>query len=836
MANETNFIDKFDESAQRVLNNSLQILVEGRHNQLEIEHLLLALLNQPNGVLPQVMERLGVEAVRLEQELQTRLKRLPTQSYSDTGNNGVVNLRLFIAPGLQRLFGIADMVRQYQGQPKINPEHLLLAIVNSPEEPAAQLLGQLGMDQAQVVEVLQDITGRPVMADTETEKQQASALEKYSVNLSKLAREGKLDPIVGREGEISRVLQILSRRTKNNPVLIGAPGVGKTAIAEGLAQKIESHDVPEFLVGKQVYSLDLPGMVAGSKLRGEFEERLKAVIDEVREAQGKVILFLDELHNVVGAGGTAGAMDASQIVKPALARGEMQVLGATTLDEYRKYIEKDAALERRFAPVLVEEPSVADTIEMLRILRPKYEAHHDLTITDEALVAAAELSERYINNRFLPDKAIDLVDEAASKVRLDRFDKPAPLKQKETQLKEKADEMEAAADRQDYEKAAQLKVEYAQLKQEIEAEKSGLPEVKALVDEETIAEIISASTGIPVKRMLDTEMKKLLEMESYLHQRVIGQEEAIVAVSDAIRRARSGLRDPKRPIGSFIFLGPTGVGKTELVKALAEFLFDSEDALTRIDMSEYMEPHSVSRLIGSPPGYVGYDEGGQLTEAVRRRPYQIILFDEIEKAHPEVFNVMLQMLDDGRLTDGQGHTVDFKNTLVIMTSNVGTARIRERALGFSTGAAGESAEEKRNNDRMKDQVMQELRGSFRPEFLNRIDEIIIFSHLTQAEINQIIKLMLKDVEARLASRGITLSLTDEALNLLAREGYDRVYGARPLRRVIQRQLENALSKLLLEGRFHAGDTVVVDLEPGQANQLRFTSVVPAQSLELAKAA
>ena len=835
MANETNFIDKFDENAQRVLNNSLQILVEGRHNQLEIEHLLLALLNQPNGVLPQVMEQLGVETVRLEQELQTRLKRLPTQSYSDTGNGGVVNLRLFIAPGLQRLFGIADMVRQYQGQPKINPEHILLAIVNSPEEPAAQLLGQLGMDQAHVVEVLEAMNGRPVIGVAETESQ-SGALEKYSINLSKLAREGKLDPIIGRDSEISRVLQILSRRTKNNPVLIGAPGVGKTAIAEGLAQKIESHDVPEFLVGKQVYSLDLPGMVAGSKLRGEFEERLKAVIDEVREAQGQVILFLDELHNVVGAGGTAGAMDASQIVKPALARGELQVLGATTLDEYRKYIEKDAALERRFAPVMVDEPSVADTIEMLRILRPKYEAHHNLTITDEALVAAAELSERYINNRFLPDKAIDLVDEAASKVRLDRFDRPAPLKQKEAQLKELAEEMEAAAERQDYEKAAQIKVEYAQLKQEIEAEKSGLPEVKALVDEETIAEIISASTGIPVKRMLDAEMKKLLEMESYLHQRVIGQEEAIVAVSDAIRRARSGLRDPKRPIGSFIFLGPTGVGKTELVKALAEFMFDSEDAMTRIDMSEYMEPHSVSRLIGSPPGYVGYDEGGQLTEAVRRRPYQIILFDEIEKAHPEVFNVMLQMLDDGRLTDGQGHTVDFKNTLVIMTSNVGTARIRERALGFSTGAAGESAEEKRNNDRMKDQVMQELRNSFRPEFLNRIDEIIIFSHLTQTEINQIVKLMLQELETRLSSQAITLSLTDEALSFLAREGFDRVYGARPLRRVIQRQLENSLSKLLLEGRFHAGDTIVVDLEPGQTNRLRFTSVVQAQALELAQAA
>ena len=650
--------------------------------------------------------------------------------------------------------------------------------------------------------------------------QSGNLLEKYTVDLTKMAEDGKLDPIIGRDDEIRRVMQVLSRRTKNNPVLIGEPGVGKTAIAEGLAQRFQSGDVPENLQGRRVLSLDMGGLVAGSKLRGEFEERLKGLMNEVKEAAGQVILFIDELHTVVGAGSSQGGLDASNILKPALARGEFQVIGATTLDEYRKYIEKDAALERRFAPIHVDEPSVADTIEMLRVLRPRYEMHHGLNITDSALTAAAELSERYISGRLLPDKAIDLIDEASAKLRLENFSVKNPYKQMEANIERLAQEMEAAADRQDYEQAARLKYEHASLKREYETLVVEKPAPTApVVDEEAIAELIGKMTGIPVSRMLEGEMKKLLEMESYLHQRVVGQDEAITVLSDAIRRSRSGLRDPNRPIGSFIFLGPTGVGKTELVKALANFLFDSEDAMVRIDMSEYMESHSVSRLIGSPPGYVGYDEGGQLTEAIRRRPYQIVLFDEIEKAHPEVFNVMLQMLDDGRLTDGQGRTVDFKNTVVIMTSNVGTARIRERALGFSTGRAAE--ETRRENDTMKTQVMQELKQSFRPEFLNRIDEIVIFSHLNQIEIGQIVRLMSQELVARLAARGMELRLSDEALDLFAREGYDKVYGARPLRRVIQRRLENALSRQLLDGQFKAGDIIEVGVNNENPTELTF---------------
>jgi ATP-dependent Clp protease ATP-binding subunit ClpC len=813
-----NFIDKFTEDAQQVLNDSLQVLAQRRQNQLEVEHIMLALLRQPNGVLPQVLGELEIERAPLERAVQEKLDNLPKQMYPAT-TSGTNYINLYIAPRVQQLFATADMLRQYQGEEKINSTHILVALVSNEEEPGAKLLGEFGADQDRVMQSL-GFEANPT-TDQDERQGDGKALTKFTTNFNKLAQEGKLDPIIGRDDEIQRVMQVLSRRSKNNPVLIGEPGVGKTAIAEGLAQKIINGDIPENLKDKEVLSLDMAGLLAGTKLRGEFEERLKAIIEEVRAAQGKYILFIDEIHTVVGAGATSGAMDASQIIKPSLARGELQVLGATTLDEYRKHIEKDAALERRFAPVLIDEPSVADTIDMLKILRPRYEAHHGLQITDAALFAAAELSERYITNRFLPDKAIDLIDEASSKVRMAGFDKGNPFKELEARIQELTGEMEEAASRQDYEQAAKLKVEQVRLQQELDDKKAANPEAQAkgIVDEEDIAEVISTMTGIPVKRMLDDEIKKLLDMENHLHQRVIGQEDAIVAVSDAIRRSQSGLRDPKRPIGSFIFLGPTGVGKTELVKALAEFLFDNENAMTRIDMSEYMEPHSVSRLIGSPPGYVGYDEGGQLTEAVRRRPYQIILFDEIEKAHPEVFNVMLQMLDDGRLTDGQGRTVDFKNTLVIMTSNVGTARFKERGLGFTTN--NEEAERQRENDRMRDQVMQELRGSFRPEFLNRIDEIIIFSHLSQQEIGQIVKLMMSDVTKRLASRGIKLEITDEALAYLGREGYDKIYGARPLRRVIQRKLENSLSKLLLDGQFKAGDTIVVTYDPAIGQDLSF---------------
>ena len=821
-----NPFDKFTEKAQEVLTNSYQILMEARHSQLDVEHILMAMLQQKDGVTSQVLEKLGIDINLVKRAVQDKLDVTPKLAFPSGGNfQGGINVSMYITPRLQQLFANADAERTRLQDDYISTEHLFLAMTSSPGDPTALLLKRFGIDKERIYQALQDIRGNQRVTDQQAESKY-QILAKYSIDLTKMASEHKLDPVIGRDEEIRRVMQVLSRRTKNNPVLIGEPGVGKTAVAEGLAQKIESGDVPDNLLDKRVLALDMAGLVAGSKFRGEFEERMKAVMDEVRRAQGEVILFIDELHTVVGAGGAEGAIDASNMLKPALARGELQVVGATTLDEYRKRIEKDAALERRFAPVLIGEPSVEDTILMLRGLRPKYEAHHGLTITDTALIASAQLSERYITDRFLPDKAIDLIDEASAKVRIDMFSAPPSVKNKEAKIKELSAEMEAAATKLDYEKAARLKYEHDSLKKQYDAEREAWlkdKQIDDVVDEEDIAEIISKSTGIPVSRMMEGEMKKLLEMEARLHERVIGQEEAIAAVSDAIRRARSGLRDPNRPIGSFIFLGPTGVGKTELVKSLANFLFDSEDAMVRIDMSEYMEKHTVSRLIGSPPGYVGYDEGGQLTEAVRRRPYQIVLFDEIEKAHPEVFNVLLQMLDDGRLTDGHGRTVDFKNTVVIMTSNVGTARIRERALGFSFGSSSnrQADEEKRENENMKTQVMQELKDSFRPEFLNRVDEIIIFSHLNQGEINQIIKLMMKEVIGRLAVKGMELRMTDAAHDYFAREGYDRVYGARPLRRVIQRRLENHLSKLLLDGQFVEGDIIVVDMDPDNPRELTF---------------
>jgi ATP-dependent Clp protease ATP-binding subunit ClpC len=820
-----NAFDKFTEKAQEVLMSSYQILMEQRHSQLDVEHILMALLQQKDGITSQILEKLGVDINLVKRAVQDELDVTPKiQQAAYPG----IQVSMYITPRLQSLFGSAEQERERMKDDFISTEHLLLGITVNPSDKAAKVLKRFLVDREKIYQALQEVRGNQRVTDQQAESKY-QILAKYSVDLTRLARDNKLDPVIGREEEIRRVLQVLSRRTKNNPVLIGEPGVGKTAIAEGLAQKIVSGDVPDNIKDKRVVALDMPGLVAGSKFRGEFEERLKAVIDEVRRAQGEVIVFIDELHTVVGAGSAEGAIDASNMLKPPLARGEMQVVGATTLDEYRKHIEKDAALERRFAPVLIGEPSVEDTILMLRGLRQKYEAHHNLKITDEALVAAAHFGDRYVTDRFMPDKAIDLVDEAAAKVRIDMFSLPGELKEMDGKIKQLAAEMDVAGQKQDYEKAARLKYEHDSLKREYEEQRGkwfAEKQIDDVVDEEDIAEVVSKATGIPVSRMLEGEMKKLLQMEERLHERVIGQEEAISAVSDAIRRARSGLRDPNRPIGSFIFLGPTGVGKTELVKALAEFMFDNEDAMVRIDMSEYTEKHTVSRLIGSPPGYVGYDEGGQLTEAVRRRPYQIVLFDEIEKAHPEVFNVLLQLLDDGRLTDGHGRTVDFKNTIVIMTSNVGTDHIKQRALGFAVGVNRQESEDKAAEQKMREQVLSDMRERFRPEFLNRIDEIIIFSSLNQEQIRKIVRLMMKDVIKRLEQQGMKLELSETALDFFAREGYDRIYGARPLRRVIQRKLENVLSKMLLDGKFKLGDTIVVDVNTENKSELSFDVRVP----------
>ncbi|MDD5591452.1 MAG: AAA family ATPase [Dehalococcoidales bacterium] len=632
--------------------------------------------------------------------------------------------------------------------------------------------------------------------------------------MTELARQGKLDPVIGREEEIKRIMQILTRRTKNNPVVIGDAGVGKTALAEGLAEKIAADDVPDSLKGRKVVALDMGALVAGSKFRGEFEERLKAVMDEVRQSRGEVILFIDEIHTVVGAGAAEGAIDASNMLKPALARGELQCIGATTLDEYRKFIEKDKALERRLQPVFVSEPSVEVTVEMLRGLRPRYEAHHKIKITDGALEAAARLSQRYISDRFLPDKAIDLIDEASSKIRIDAESAPPEVKSLEQHVKQLLNEEEAASQRQDYEQAARIKAERLRQEDRYNHAKNGWlqkEKIDEVVDEEDIAQLISKWTGIPVSQMLEGETDKLLHMEERIHDRMVNQEEAVNAVSEAIRRSRAGLKDPKRPIGSFMFLGPTGVGKTELARTLAWFLFDDEGAMVRLDMSEYQEKHTVSRLIGAPPGYIGYEEGGQLTEAVRRRPYRVILLDEIEKAHPEVFNILLQVLDDGRLTDGHGRTVDFKNSVIIMTSNTGVESIRQGAdLGFGT-QKGDGENGMQGYQRMKAKVMEAVKKTFRPEFINRIDEIIVFHELTEEQLRDIVELLVKDLQQRLTERGLTIDLTKSAKSWLVKKGYDPTYGARPLRRAIERYVENPLSSKLLEGEFSEGNKIVVGL-------------------------
>ena len=790
--------DKFTEQAQEAIALSQQIVRRYQHSQWDVEHIFLALLEQKKGLSGEILRKLKIDVDELRMRVDSALQKSPRAA-----NEGTI---IYGTPRTVRLLDNAESEADRLKDEFIGIEHLLIALCSVRDGETPKILEEFGLGQEKIYSALQEIRGGHRVTDPHAESKYG-ALEKYCRDLTMLAREGKLDPVIGREEEIKRVMQVLTRRTKNNPVIIGEAGVGKTAIAEGIAQKIISDDVPDSLRNKRVLALDMGSLVAGSKFRGEFEERLKTVMDEIRQAHGEIILFIDEIHTVVGAGAAEGAIDASNMLKPALARGELQCIGATTLDEYREHIEKDAALERRFQPVYIDEPSEEVTIEMLRALRPRYESHHKIKITDSALEAAAKLSNRYIADRHLPDKAVDLIDEAAAKIRIEAGSPPADIKALEKKVHQLTDEEEAASQRNDYENAAKLKAERIRIENDYNtARNKWLKEKKidTVVDEEDIAELVSKWTGIPVSRMLEQEIDKLLHMENRLHERIIGQDDAIKVVSEAIRRARAGLKDPKRPIGSFIFLGPTGVGKTELARALAEFLFDDEDAMVRLDMSEYMEKHTTSRLIGAPPGYIGYEEAGQLTEAIRRRPYKVVLLDEIEKAHPNIFNILLQILEDGRLTDGHGRTVDFKNTVIIMTSNLGTEEFQHQSLGFSK-------ETKTEIERRRGAVEDALKRTFRPEFLNRLDEVVIFQPLTEEQIKLIVDLVLKDIQKRLAERKITVELTEKAKARLAKEGFDPAFGARPLRRTMQRLVETPLSTKILKGEFKEGDHVIVDV-------------------------